>query len=87
MAAHAFDHERGRSLMHGAFIVVLFLAFVASHTTIVVSLAMREPRVRGLWALVFPPLAPYFAWTSLMPRRTLAWLVSLLLYALAVASA
>ncbi len=73
--------------MHGALIVLFFLAFAASHATIIVSLGMRQPRLRGLWAFLLPPLAPYFAWSSLMPRRTLAWLVSLLLYALAVASA
>jgi len=73
--------------MHGALVFALLLACIASHLTIVVSLALRPPRMRSVYALLLPPMAPYFAWTALMPRRTLAWLIATVLYAASVAAA
>lgn len=73
--------------MHGALVFALLVACVASHLTIVVSLALRKPRMRSVYALLLPPLAPCFAWTALMPRRTLAWVIAIVLYAASVATA
>jgi hypothetical protein len=61
--------------------VLSFALVVSAHVGIVLGLAFRAPRARGLVALVIAPLAPYWAMREKMRVRACAWLVGLVAYA------
>ena len=60
-----------------------FALLVTMHVVLAASLLLREPRWRGLAALLVPPLAPYWGMEERMRVRSGLWLVALVLYLLA----
>ena len=68
-------------------IVVSFAVLVTSHVTLAVGLARRQPRWRGLVSLVFPPVAPYWGYTSGLRVRAILWAAGLGAYVLALLTA
>jgi hypothetical protein len=70
-----------------AVVVGALLAFAAAHASILAGLLARRPRRRAVVALFLAPLAPWWGWQEGMRRRALVWLVSLGVYAVAVAVA
>ena len=66
-------------------LVVLAFAFlVTAHLAIAVGLVAKKPRWRALVALVFAPLAPYWAWREHMRVRAGLWTAGLLVYVIAL---
>jgi hypothetical protein len=63
--------------------VLCFAVALTAHVTIVAGLAVRTPRVRALLALLFAPLAPYWAVRERMGVRAAAWVIGLVGYAIA----
>jgi len=63
-----------------AAIVLSFAVLVTAHVALVAGLAVREPRTRGLVALLVPPLAPYWGLRERMRVRAAIWSLSLLVY-------
>lgn len=57
----------------------------AAHVTLVVSLARARERRRAAFALLVPPLAPYWGWRAGMRATVVVWTAALALYALGVA--
>jgi hypothetical protein len=66
-------------------IAVSLVVFVAAHVSLLVSLLGRPSRVRGLVALVVPPLAPYWGWREGLKLRVYVWATTLTLYTAGVA--
>lgn len=64
-------------------LVLAFALFITAHVSIVVGLAMRAPRWRAAAALLFAPLAVYWAWRERMRIRAGVWGVALFLYIVA----
>ncbi|HEY3818706.1 MAG TPA: hypothetical protein VGL81_16160 [Polyangiaceae bacterium] len=65
-------------LVAGA-LLLAFAVVVTAHVTLVVGLAGRAPRWRGLVALVVPPLAPYWGWAALR-GRAVVWIAAAVAY-------
>jgi hypothetical protein len=70
--------------------LVVFIALVAAfallstvHLAIAMRLSLREPRWRGLVALVVPPLAPYWGMEAGMKKLATLWIVALSIYVVA----
>ena len=57
-------------------IVVSFAALVTAHVALCAGLAARDPWWRGALALVFPFLAPVWAFREGMHRRAIVWTAS-----------
>ncbi len=64
-------------------LILAFALLVTMHAAIAVRLLLREPRWRGLVALVLPPLAPYWGFEAGMKRMATLWVVALSLYVVA----
>ena len=70
-------------------LVVVVVAIVScafallAHASIVAALATRSPKWRAAVALVVPPLAPYWAWREKLRGRTITWIASAIVYAIA----
>jgi hypothetical protein len=60
-----------------------FALLVTAHVALCFGLVLRTPHWRGPVALVVPPLAPYWGMEQRMRIRSLLWLGSLALYAIA----
>ena len=65
-------------------LLVGLLAFVVAHLSIVVQLARSGAWGRAALALVFLPLAPWWAWERGMRRPTYAWGMALGVYVVGV---
>jgi hypothetical protein len=63
-------------------LVLAFASWVTAHVALVAGLAVRRPRWRAVAALAIVPLAPWWGRTEGMHRRTVAWVVGALAYAL-----
>jgi ABC-type uncharacterized transport system permease subunit len=66
-----------------ASLIVAFALLVTMHAALVLRLLLREPRWRGLVALVLPPLAPYWGLEAGMKRMATLWIVALSIYIVA----
>lgn len=64
-------------------VVLAFALLVTAHLAIVVGLVAKTPRWRALVALVFAPLAPYWAWREHMRVRAGIWAVGVVVYVVA----
>jgi hypothetical protein len=64
-------------------LVVGFAAAMTFHIALVVGLAHRIGPARGFIALVIPPLAPYWGFGVRMRVRSVAWIVSVVIYIVA----
>jgi hypothetical protein len=69
----------------GLVLLAALLAFAGSHGAIVAALARRGEWRRAALALIFLPLAPYWAWRAGMRARVSVWIAALVVYALGVA--
>ena len=69
-------------LLVGA-VVLAFALLVTAHLAIAVGLVAKSPKWRALVALVFPPIAPYWAWREHMRVRAGIWAVGLVVYVIA----
>lgn len=65
-------------------IVLTFALAITLHVVLSISVARRTKLWRGLVAFVVPPLAPYWGFTLGMRGRAIAWIVSVVLYAVSV---
>ena len=63
-----------------ALMVVGFAWLFTVHVTIAFGLALRPPRWRALVGFLVPPLAPYWAWRSGMPKRAWLWVAGVIVY-------
>lgn len=64
-----------------ATIVVAFATLITVHVAVAVRLMIRsKPRLRGLLALVIPPLAPIWAFREGWRRSGIAWIAAVLVY-------
>jgi len=66
-------------------IVILTLSgafglLITAHAVLSVSLMLREPRWRGVVALLVPPFAPYWGMEERMRFRSGIWLAALVVY-------
>ena len=61
-------------------LVGAFASFVTAHVALVVGLAARSPRWRGLLALPVFPLAPYWGIRAEMYARVVLWVASAAAY-------
>ena len=61
-------------------VVLAFAFLVTAHVAIAIGLAGRAPRWRALVALLFAPLAPYWAWKERMRVRAGLWAAGLVVY-------
>jgi ABC-type uncharacterized transport system permease subunit len=66
-----------------AALVTAFALLVTMHVALAVRLLLREPRWRGLVALILPPLAPYWGMEAGMKRMATLWVVALSIYVVA----
>lgn len=64
-----------------------FGLFVTAHVALSAVLFWRKPRWRGLAALVFPPLAPFWGWSEGLRVWSALWLLSLVVYVAGFAAA
>ncbi|UQA63618.1 hypothetical protein E8A73_011235 [Polyangium aurulentum] len=64
-------------------LLLAFAAFVTVHVALSGRLAMRQPRWRGLVALVLPPFAPIWGFREGMTKHGWAWVIVLGLYVVA----
>ncbi len=64
-----------------------FGLLLVAHVTLVIGLVRREPRWRGLVALLVPPLAPYWGYEAQLSKRVTLWVVSLTVYLASVTAA
>jgi hypothetical protein len=58
---------------------------VTSHVTTVYGLLLRPPRWRAVMVLLFPPLAPMWAWKERMFVRSVSFVLASVGYAMGVA--
>lgn len=66
-------------------LLLAFAALVTTHVAISARLALRaRPRIRGLGALLVPPLAPWWAWAQGWKLMTWLWLGSTGVYGVAL---
>ena len=65
-------------------VVLAFAFLVTAHLAIVVGLVAKTPKWRALVALVFAPLAPYWAWREHMRVRAGLWAAGLVVYVIAL---
>jgi hypothetical protein len=63
-----------------ATLIVAFAFAVTMHVVITFGLARRAPRWRALVGVVFPPVAPYWAWKEHMRLRAGLWAVGVAVY-------
>ncbi len=63
--------------------VVTFAVLITAHVTLVIGLALREPRWRAAVAFVVPPLAPYWGFRENMRGRAIVWGAAFVVYVLA----
>jgi hypothetical protein len=61
-------------------LIVAFATLVTAHVTLAIGIARREPRWRGLVALVVVPLAPWWGWHERMRARGVVWIVAAVVY-------
>jgi hypothetical protein len=61
-------------------IVTSFALLVTTHVALAAGLLGRKPRLRGLLALLVPPVAPYFGIRERMWTRSILWGLSLVIY-------
>jgi hypothetical protein len=61
-------------------IVTSFALLVTSHVALAAGLLGRKPRLRGLVALLVPPVAPYLGIRERMWLRSIVWMLSLAAY-------
>ena len=61
-----------------------FAALVTAHVRLLFGLGAREPRIRALWALLAPPLAPYWGYQVELRGWATAWGIALVTYALSL---
>ena len=66
-----------------AAVVLAFAFLVTAHVAIAVGLLGRRPRWRAPVALVFAPIAPYWAWKERMRVRAGVWTAGLVVYVIA----
>lgn len=66
------------------FLVVAFAFAATMHVAVVYGLAKVKPRWPSVVALVFPPIAPYWAWQRHMKARAFSWIAAVVLYAFAL---
>jgi len=60
-----------------------FAALVTAHVRLLFGLLAVEPRLRALWALLVPPLAPFWGRETLR-GWAMAWGIALVSYALSL---
>jgi hypothetical protein len=60
-----------------------FAALVTAHVRLLFGLLVVEPRLRALWALLVPPLAPFWGREQLR-GWAMAWGIALVTYALSL---
>jgi len=58
-----------------------FAMLVTAHVRLLFGLLARPPRLRALWALVVPPLAPFWAYREKLRGWATVWAVALVAYA------
>jgi hypothetical protein len=61
-----------------------FGLLACAHVVLLVGLLLRPPRKRGLFALLFPPLAPYFGFVDGQRRWSVLWVGALVMYGVGV---
>jgi hypothetical protein len=61
-----------------------FAALVTAHVRLLAGLVAEPPRVRALWALLCPPLAPFWAYRERLRGWAVTWAVALVAYVLAL---
>ncbi len=61
-----------------------FAALVTAHVRLLFGLLGREPRLRALWALLVPPLAPYWGYKEALRGWATGWGIALVTYALSL---
>jgi hypothetical protein len=64
-------------------IVASFSLLATTHVALAAGLLGRKPRLRGLLALLVPPVAPYFGIRERMWTRSILWGLSLVVYIVA----
>lgn len=57
-----------------------FAALVTAHVRLLAGLLARPPRLRALWALIVPPLAPFWAYRERLRGWAAVWTVALVAY-------
>jgi len=62
-------------------LVLAFAVLATTHVALLLGLARRAPRWRALFALLIPPLAPWWGWQERLCGRCAVWLASMALYA------
>jgi hypothetical protein len=67
-----------------AAVALSFATLVTAHVAIVAGLARRPPRWRAAVAAVVAPLAPFWAARSGMHVRAVVWLMSAVVYGVAL---
>jgi len=61
-----------------------FAALVTTHVRLLFGLLSEPPRLRALWALFVPPLAPFWAYREKLKGWATAWAIALVTYALSL---
>jgi hypothetical protein len=61
-----------------------FAALVTAHVRLLCGLVVRPPRLRALWALLVPPLAPFWAYREKLRGWATVWAAALVAYALSL---
>jgi hypothetical protein len=64
-----------------------FAALVTAHVRLLFGLVARPPRLRALWALFVPVLAPYWGYREKLTGWATGWAVALVVYALSLLAA
>ena len=59
-------------------------ALVTTHVRLLFGLVSEPPRLRALWALLLPPLAPFWAYREKLRGWATAWGIALVTYALSL---
>jgi len=75
----------GKDLAVAASLILGFATFVTAHVWLAARLVVRaETRLRGLIALLVPPLAPLWGYRQGFRKGAILWVVSLLAYVVAL---
>jgi hypothetical protein len=61
-----------------------FAALVTAHVRLLFGLLARRPRLRALWALLVPVLAPFWGYQEKLKGWSTAWAIALVSYALSL---
>jgi hypothetical protein len=61
-----------------------FAALVTAHVRLLFGLLARRPRLRALWALIIPMLAPFWGYKEKLTGWATAWTIALVTYALSL---